>query len=159
MKRHLKPIFLISTTLVILTGCASYNAAPLDSLLSEAIHLPSSEKNNDIIVTAKSYDRRDCKRYLGRDLISKGYQPVQLYIQNNTGRSYSFSLNRIDLPFARQEEVARRVYTSTVGRILGYGIPGLVVLWPLIIPAVVDGIKSSEANEALDHDFSSKVAR
>ena len=61
-------------------------------------------------------------------------------------------------PHASPEEVARTVHTSTLGRILGYGIPGLVIVWPLIIPAVVDGIKSSEANEALDMDFYTKTA-
>ena len=129
----------------------------IEHALHEAIH--SSGKNNPIIVAAKAYDKTDCKRYLDRDVIANGYQPVQLYIQNNSDKSYSFSLNRIDLPFAREDEVARKVHTSTVGRALGYGIPGVLVLWPLIIPAVVDGIKSSEANEALDYDFSSKIAR
>ena len=154
MKKHL---VLFVLTLTLLSGCASYNAAPLNTLSSEAIH--SSGKNNPIFVAAKAYDKVDCKRYLDRDVIANGYQPVQLYIQNNSDKSYSFSLNRIDLPFAREDEVSRKVHTSTVGRALGYGIPGVLVLWPLIIPAVVDGIKSSEANEALDYDFSSKIAR
>lgn len=149
----------ISTAIVMLSGCASYNAAPLNTLSSEAVHSVSSDKSSDIFITAKAYDKRDCKRYLDRDVIAKGYQPVQLYIQNNSDRSYSFSLSRIDLAYARQEEVAGKVHTSTVGRILGYGIPGVVVLWPLVIPAVVDGIKSSEANDALDYDFSAKTAR
>ncbi len=159
MKKHLKPILFISTAIVALSSCASYNASPLNSLSSEAVVSSSSVKKSDVFITAKTYDKTDCKRYLDRDVISKGYQPIQLYIQNNSDRSYSFSLNRIDLPYARQEEVARKVHTSTVGRILGYGVPGAIILWPLIIPAVVDGIKSSEANEALDYDFSSKIAR
>lgn len=142
-----------------LSGCASYKAAPLSSLSSEAVYSSSSKKSSDIFIAAKTFDKTDCKRYLDRDVISKGYQPIQLYIQNNSDRSYSFSLSRIDLPFARQEEVADKVHTSTIGRILGYGIPGVIILWPLLIPAVVDGIKSSEANDALDCDFSAKIAR
>ena len=158
MKKHLGLIVFTLTGIAMLSCCASYNAAPLNTLSSEAIH-SSSDKNSPIFVAAKAYDKSDCKRYLDRDVISNGYQPVQLYIQNNSDKSYSFSLNRIDLPFAREDEVSRKAHTSTVGRALGYGIPGLLVLWPLIIPAVVDGIKSSEANDALDYDFSSKIAR
>ena len=158
MKKHLSSIFTISATLALLSGCASYHAAPLNNLSSDAV-CSSSVKNSDVIVLARSFDKVDCKRYLDRDVLAKGYQPVQLYIQNNSDQSYSFSLDRIDIPHARAEAVAAKVHTSTVGRILGYGIPGLVVVWPLIIPAVVDGIKSSDANEALDMDFSSKAAK
>ncbi len=68
-----------------------------------------------------------------------------------------FSLNRISLSAARPEEVAEKVHTSTVGRAAGYGV-GALFLWPLAIPAIVDGIKSSDANDALDNDFSAKVA-
>lgn len=159
MKNRFYQITCITLAIALLSGCASYNAAPLNNLSSDVIHSSYEAKSSDVLVTAKVYNKQDCKRYLDRDVISKGYQPIQLYIQNNSDRSYSFSLNRIDLSYARQEEVASKVHTSTVGRILGYGIPGVIVLWPLIIPAVVDGIKSSEANEALDNDFSSKIAR
>lgn len=158
MRRYFSLIVLVLTGMLTLSGCASYNAAPLNTLSSEVIR-SSSSKSNNVFVAAKAYDRMDCKRYLDRDVISNGYQPIQLYIQNNSDKYYSFSLNRLDLPFATQDEVVRKVHTSTVGRILGYGVPGVLVLWPLVIPAVVDGIKSSEANEALDYDFSSKVAR
>ncbi len=143
--------------LVALTGCASYNAAPLNTLSSDVVS--SSSNNNDVIITARAFDKQDCKRYLDRDVIKKGYQPIQLFIQNNSDKNYIFSLNRIDLSYAHSEEVADKVHTSTVGRIVGYGVPGVFVLWPLIIPAVIDGIKSAEANEALDYDFSSKIAR
>jgi hypothetical protein len=156
-----RPIFSVFAVLGVLSGCASYNAASLNSLDSEMIisSSPLSAKEDDVVVVAKAFNRADCRRYLDRDVLKKGYQPVQLYIQNNSDSSYSFSLNRISLPCANYEAVADKVHTSTVGRILSYGIPGLIIAWPLLIPAVVDGIKSSEANELLDNDFASKVAR
>lgn len=159
MQKHLKTALLLATGAALLSGCASYRAAPLSNLSSEVVYSTQTPKNNDILVTARAFDKVDCKRYLDRNVISRGYQPIQLYIQNNSDHRYSFALNRIDLPYARQDEVARKVHTSTVGRVLGYGVPGLIVFLPLLIPAVVDGMKSSEANDALDDDFSSKVAR
>jgi len=42
-----------------------------------------------------------------------------------------------------------------VGRALIYGVPGLII-WPLLIPAVADGVGSSQANQKLDADYSSK---
>lgn len=140
-----------------LTGCARYNAKALSNLSPDLI-IKTTSKSGGIGVAAKSFTKADCKRYLDRDVISKGYQPVQLFLQNNTEKSFSFSLNRISLPYATPEEVADQVHTSTVGRTVGYGI-GALIIWPLAIPAVVDGVMSSQANESLDNDFYSKSAK
>ena len=112
-----------------------------------------------ILISAKAFNKSDCKKYLDRDVLKKGYQPVQLYIQNNSDKSYLFSLNRVSLSCARPEEVAEKVHTSTVGRAAGYGAAAWFTCGLLAIPAVVDGVKSSQANEALDNDFSAKTAR
>lgn len=161
MKTKPSHIIAISlTSLSLLAGCASYNATSLNGLSSGEFIPPSTSPiKEEIVVSAKAFNKADCKRYLDRDVLKKGYQPVQLFIQNNSGKSYSFSLNRISLPYANSETVAAKVHTSTMGRVLGYGIPGLIVAWPLVIPAIVDGIKSSEANTQLDNDFSSKTAK
>lgn len=103
------------------------------------------------------FNKSDCKKYLDRDVISEGYQPVQLFIQNGSDKDYVFSLSRVSLPTARAEEVAEKAHTSTAGRATGYGVAA-VFLWPLAIPAIIDGVKSSNANEALDNDFSAKAA-
>lgn len=153
-------VVISSAATLFLTGCASYNAASLNSLSPEVFFQSSaSGKKEDVVIAAKVFNKMDCKRYLDRDVLNKGYQPLQLCIQNNSDKSYAFSLNRISLPCVRSEEVAEKVHTSTIGRVLGYGIPGLLIAWPLVIPSIVDGIKSSEANEMLDSDFSSKTAR
>jgi hypothetical protein len=147
----------ISSALIFLTGCASYRASSLDHLHSNTASQPAPYSG--VMITAKAFNSMDCKRYLDRNVLREGYQPVQLFIQNNSNKSYLFSLNRISLPYAIPEQVASTVHTSTMGRILGYGIPGVIIAWPLIIPAVVDGIKSSEANAALDIDFYAKSAK
>lgn len=59
------------------------------------------------------------------------------------------------IPLAPAEDVARYVHTNTVGRSLIYGVPGIII-WPLLVPAVADGVGSSQANQKLDADYSSK---
>ncbi len=142
---------------VLVSGCASYNAAPLSNLSTEVIQRVSATEG-DVVVAAKAFDKSDCKKFLDRDVIGEGYQPVQLYIENHSDKNYVFSLSRLSVPSARSEEVAAKVHTSTVGRAVGYSVAGLF-LWPLFIPAVVDGVKSSEANASLDQDFSAKAAK
>jgi hypothetical protein len=142
-----------------ITSCASYRASSLDSL-SPALVMQQRDqtKKMDICAAAKAFNQYDCERYLDRDLITAGYQPVQLYIENNSSKPYVFSTDWVSLKCASLEEVTNQVHTSTLGRVTGYTV-GSLFAWPLIIPAVVDGIKSSNANKRLDKDFSFKIAK
>ena len=141
---------------IALTSCASYSAAPLCNPSADLIEI--APRNEGISVVSKTFTRSDCDRFLDRDVLAEGYQPIQLYIQNDSDKNYVFSLNRITLPIARPEEVAEKVHTSTAGRAAGYGA-GALILWPLAVPAIVDGVSSANANEALDNDFVAKAAR
>jgi hypothetical protein len=111
-----------------------------------------------VVVAARAFSQEDCKTYLDRDVIAKGYRPVQITIENKSDREYLFSLNRVTLPCPRADEVADKVHTSTVGRAAGYGAAAFF-FWPFAIPAVVDGVRSAKANDALDLDFASKAAK
>jgi len=148
----------LSIVILFLTGCASYKAASLNILSSEMIQT-SYVNTETVLISAMAFNKADCKKYLDRDVIKKGYQPIQICIQNNSDKNYLFSLNRISLSCARPEEVAEKVHTSTVGRAVGYGAAAWFTCGLFAIPAVVDGVKSAEANEALDNDFSAKTAR
>jgi hypothetical protein len=143
---------------MLLSGCASYRAVALSNLSSGVIVSSSLDKNGDVMAYAKVFTKNDCMKYLDRDVISKGYQPLQLCIQNNSDKIYSFSTDRITLSSASAREVADRVHTSTVGRVTGYAF-GALFIGPLIIPAIIDGMKSSEANQSLDSDYLDETAK
>ncbi len=143
---------------ILLTGCASYQANSLSALNPEYVR--TYEEVEGISIGCKAYTVEDCYNYLDRDVIAKGYQPVQLTFHNQSDTSYLFSTKGISLTCSNPEEVARTVHTSTAGRVTGYTLGGILFLpvtFPLFIPAVVDGIKSSNANGALDTDFSVKA--
>ena len=146
---------------ILLTGCASYQANSLSPLNPE--HVRTYENMEGISIGCKAYTVEDCYNYLDRNVIAKGYQPVQLTFYNQSNKSYLFSTKGVSLICASPKEVARTVHTSTAGRVTGYtlgGLGGILVLpstFPLFIPAIVDGIKSSNANGALDADFSVKA--
>lgn len=155
--KNKKYIFISCVSLFALSSCASYRSSSLNNP-SQGLITYSSVKEDNLVLVAKEFDKKDCRRYLDRDVLAKGYQPVQLYIQNNSDSDYYFSLDRVSLICVRPDEVAEKVHTSTVGRAVGYGVGALFIL-PLAIPAIVDGVKSSEANEALDIDFAAKTAK
>jgi hypothetical protein len=153
----MRSIFISLAILAVCGGCARYQASPLPSLCP-ATESTCHPQSTDLTVMARAYNRADCARYLDRDLLAEGYQPVQIYIQNDSDHNYLFSLNRVTLPVARADQVAPLVHTSTVGRAVGYGVAA-IACWPLAIPAIVDGVGSARANDALDLDFDAKVAR
>jgi hypothetical protein len=139
--------------LLLLPGCAHYKAKPLR-------RLPVSRQTNEQTVSFEYHvlDRNDCKQYLDRNVQAKGYQPIQLTIENNSSRSLYFSLSSFDIPCISADEVASKVHTSTAGRAVGYTVAGLVTcIWLLFIPAIVDGVGSAKSNERLDVDFARKA--
>lgn len=60
------------------------------------------------------------------------------------------------VPLSPTNNVASAVHTSTAGKVLAWGIPGLFI-WPFLIPAIYDGVLSSNANDALDADYTAKA--
>ncbi|MGC2310356.1 MAG: hypothetical protein WA432_01905 [Candidatus Babeliaceae bacterium] len=149
-------ILCISTIILIgLSGCARYRALPLNRLTPKI--LPNAQ-DRCISFEYRIFTRDDCTLYLDRNVISKGYQPVQITLNNNTNRYLSLSLMNFSFPCVPVEAIARKVHTSTMKRAVSYGVAGLFI-WPFLIPAVVDGIGSSEANEELDADFTRKALR
>ncbi|MCX6987286.1 MAG: hypothetical protein NT065_03925 [Chlamydiae bacterium] len=145
-----------------LTSCASYKAQPLESIGSRVYDVSKPKDSSELLVVAKKLSLKESKQYFDRNIFKAGYYPVQLYIENSSDKSYVFSLNRINLPVASSEMVAPLVHTSTVARAVGYGTAAIFIA-PLFVPfgicAIVDGIKSSEANQALDIDFREKSAK
>lgn len=143
-------------SLILLTGCASYSASTLATLSAESA--VESPKSPDVLVSWKAFDVTDCKRYLGRNVISEGYMPLQLTIRNNSTDPVYFNPQNFNIPLASVNEVASKAHTSTAGRVVGWGV-GALFIFPLVIPAIYDGIKSSEANDALDADYEAKALR
>jgi hypothetical protein len=141
--------------IVLMTGCASYRPASLPILHPE--FAPYSETVDGVTLVAKTLTQADCKNYFDRGVISKGYVPIQLSVHNDTKYPILFSPQGIGVPTVPAKEVAGKVHTSTAGRAGAYGI-GAVCCLPLAVPAVIDGVGSSRANQELDRDFNEKAA-
>jgi hypothetical protein len=114
---------------------------------------------NGIKVAAKAFNEADCKKYLDRNLLDKGYQPVQIIIKNNSNKTLIFSPDQVSLPCAQIDQITAMVHTSTAGRVVGYSAAALLASGLFVIPAIVDGVKSSNANKALDADYHKKAAK
>lgn len=151
----MKKFLLVSTAcLALFASCAKYNASPLNKQMGEFVG--HTYTHHGVTLTVKAFNKDDCMQYLGRNVLAQGYLPIQITVQNNTNRSLLISKDSIDLSLASNEMVANTVQSSTVGRSTGYGAAAALVAWPFAIPAIVDGVKSSNANSELDLDYKQK---
>lgn len=170
-----------------LSGCARYSARPLKAIPFKG----ANKKDNTQCITLsyRIFDTIDCKRYLGRNVKAKGYQPIQITLRNKTHHPFSVSPNDFSLVHKDPKVVARAVHSSTMGRVAGYSaisLWGPLSLWtlcsttgefgvvatmilggPILIvalftglhPAIVNGINSVEDNALLDKNFNNKALR
>ena len=144
---------LLLTIAIFFTSFASYHSGSLRPLFLDLQECPEN-----ISITAQAYNEFDCYEYLDRNVLAQGYQPVQLFLQNNSDHYYWFSTKGINLPLASTHEVAKRVHTSTASRVSLYGIASLVMA-PFAIPAIIDGFCSYHSNQFLDLDFDLKAGQ
>jgi len=134
-----------------LSGCARYRVKGLKTLTKNA-----QVKQQSISFSYRIFTMADCRKYLGRNAILRGYQPVQITFVNNSDKYFVVSKRGLSFDCERTKTVAKQLHFNTNARIVGYSILGLF-LWPFIIPAVVDGIGSSKANKQMDADFATKA--
>jgi hypothetical protein len=168
-------------SLLLLAGCAKYKAMPLfqPKVLSD---------KKGLTLEHKVFNQKDCQTYLGRkNLLKKGFQPIQLTVTNNTDRSYTYSSSSLSLPIVPAEKVALKVETSTWGRFFGYSLSAsalgtassaffhaasVTILGPVgwilgataavggatcFVASIADTVKSNKSNKKLSADFAEKA--
>lgn len=153
--RLARPILsqLVIIPLILATGCAKYRAVSLEPLKPE-FHKSALEVDG-VHVCHEVFDGVMCKRYFNKDLKKVGIQPIQVTVANNSKRTLILDLSRCSVPCMPGDQVAEKAHFNTAGRATGYGVAGLFI-WPLLIPAIVDGVGASKANTQMDHDYASK---
>jgi hypothetical protein len=140
--------------LLLCAGCARYRARSLPT----HPEIYAGQDHEFISATYKIFDKHDCKIYLDRNVLSYGYQPILITLKNNSKRTLVIGPHSCNFTCIDPDIVAHSVHTNTIGRAVGYGVASLFI-WPLIIPAIVDGVGSAKANERLDADFECKALK
>jgi len=154
--KKLFPMGLLALTTIFLltTGWDRYQFHPLKPVTSEL--LPAfSLHHSHVSVIAKAMNSDESKQNFGHDLISRGVQPLQLSIQNNTSNEYSLCPSSVDLPRVEASKVAFKVTKSAIPRGVAYKIASLF-FWPFMIPSTVDSIRVLTHHRSLKKDLMAK---
>ncbi len=146
----MKNLVYLLALLILVSGCATYRGGRLPSVDVESFK--HSQDRDGLKVAVKFYDARESKKLFGVGCVAENFQPVYIVVDNRSSNSYDFKKRTINKGSAPAEEVADKCKFNTAGRAASYGVAGLII-WPLLIPAVVDGTGSARANTRMEDDF------
>jgi hypothetical protein len=149
---------LLALTIVLLTtGWEGYHSHPLRPVATELLPTFSLDHTR-VIVAAKAMTVEESKQNFGHDLISRGVQPLQLSIQNNTSNEYSLCPSSVDLPRIEPSKIAFKVTKSAIPRGIAYKIAS-ILFWPFMIPSTIDSIRTMSHHNSLKKDLIAKSMR
>jgi hypothetical protein len=139
------------------TGWDRYRSNPLKPVAAELLPTFSIE-HVQVNVIAKAMSPDESKQNFGHDLISRGVQPLQLSIQNNTSDEYSLCPSSVDLPRIEPSKIAFKVTKAAIPRGIAYKIASFF-FWPFMIPSTIDTIRFIAHHEHLKRDIMAKSMR
>jgi len=119
-------------TLLALTSCARYHAQPLQPLLSAT----PVKKTPHIAMNYKVFDMHDCKAFLGRNVVERGYQPIQIALYNHSHNILYLSPENISLPTVSASIMAQIMRYSPWER-WPAGVASFLAIYPGI-PIIVE---------------------
>ena len=115
-------------------------------------------EENHVKLSIKALDAEESKRYLKKDLLDMGYQPVQLTVENGSSDPYLFSQGSVGLPTVEGSQIAKTILKASIPRSIAFKIAGFF-FWPISIPSTIDGILTNKSYRKLKKQLSSKSVR
>ena len=154
--QFLKKVFcslLIIPVLSYTSGCASYRFGRLPS--PYIIDHPNAITQKDVSVAIKIMSSTEALATFDCEMGPKKINPVFIAIDNKSASTYSFRKADVDSSYLSAEEVAKKCARRTMGRILSYGVLGLVVIaWIVFIPmAIAEAINCPRINAQMRSDY------
>ena len=117
-------IFILSGIIALVGICTPWTTSQLSNIPTvETLDAESTFlRSNTIQVVAKAYTPEESTKFLNKNLLRKGYQPVQITIQNNSSQEYSLSSGSVGLPTASPSKVTMKLMQSAIPRGIAFRI-------------------------------------
>lgn len=104
------------------------------------------------VLTAK-----ECKECLNaKNLIKKGYQPIQITVTNNSDKTISISSENFSLPCVSADEVTEVLYQSRRKQSRNLGIAGIFCGWTLMVPSIVRSYGADDYHSEMHKSLTEK---
>ena len=128
-------LLMFSFSNIISLGFTRYKTSALDINI---VDKKLETKNPNICCEYKIFNKADCKKYLGRDqVLSKGYQPIQIKLTNNSDKPFRFSLNSFNLSCIPFYNFIEDVEFNTAKNFLYFVLLSQIVIPILSVPIFI----------------------
>ncbi len=148
-------VFLLSASVYL--GREYQQVRPLTSI-AHSIMPAFDKEEKGVDVQIKALSHHESKQLLGHDLISKGVQPLQVTIQNNSPNEYSLDPDYVDVETIETKKVLSKVGRSALGRSIAFKALSFF-FWPMMIPGTVDTVVTMRSEKKLKKDYKAKVMK
>lgn len=112
--------------------------------------------HESLTIETKAYTADESRLYLDRNLLSRGFQPIQVTIQNNS--PHTWIVDGISLPTAHPKHIAYKLSQSALPRAIAFKV-ATFFFWPMIIPSTIDTLKTYSVYQKMHRDFSAKLLK
>ena len=128
-------LLMFSFSNIMSLGFTRYKTSALDINI---VDKKLETKNPNICCEYKIFNKADCKKYLGRDqVLSKGYQPIQIKLTNNSDKPFRFSLNSFNLSCIPFYNFIEDVEFNTAKNVLYFILLSQIVIPILSVPIFI----------------------
>lgn len=152
------------TFLISVLGCACLCLGMnQNAVKSTQLQIPSTIKEflaeeNHVKLSIKALTVEESEKYLKKDLLDMGYQPVEVTIENGSADPYLLSPKSVDLPLVDGRKIAKKILKAALPRSIGLKIASLF-FWPLTIPSTLDSLLTHKSYRKLKKQLESKAVR
>lgn len=124
----------VACLLLLLAGCG-----PRDTRYFPKLKTASAVpvKKNQVTITTHPLSHEECEEYFGVDVISNGYFPFVMTIENNGPDAYVIRPSYFELPRVSGKKVSRLMHYDTYQRVVWMTIPALIFWWQAIPVLIV----------------------
>jgi hypothetical protein len=144
VKKYLRFIFksfCLILGLGLMFGCAKYDPQHLD------VPRGKLKQKEGVVVAKKALTEEECRTYFDRRLLKRGYQPVQIYVKNETDKTYVLDSYNIGMPLEPVKKVMNSMHRNVPWKATKYFLIGGVI-W-----GTLEGIMSYDVNRKIDDDL------
>lgn len=146
---------ILTSGLFFSTSFVTHSFTPLTIKSEDVI---TAYVNEGVYIQAKAYSPWESKKYLHRNINSKGYQPIQISIQNNTPVPLGLGDMSIGMPIVPPKKVSKTVLIDSIPRAIGLKVASFF-FWPFMIPGAIDTIYTLKTHAKVKRDFTAKAIK
>lgn len=143
-------LFILSSIILGLSGCYYRQTA-----LLHPPHEGQDLSQKDISIRIKPLRDFECTHYFDSRLVTKGVQPIQVYIQNDSKKVLVLDATKLSAPLLGKHGIGAKMYKNIVARTIVWAL-GVSVLWWAFAPLLIlDPLFCIQANQEAHKDIES----